>query len=109
MYLPLLVEMPEPFSFKPGQPTGTQFALAAAIGAVWATFNSLTPKSRRALAEMAAELIGNRAGLGAGAVDAVGDQDVPSDTLNAIKLPDRQTVHAKWPRRPFSKPSRVLH
>jgi hypothetical protein len=79
------------------------------IGAVWATFNLLAPKSRGVLAEMAAELTGNTADVDAGAFGAVGGQDAPPDTLNAIKLPDRQPEHARRAGRLSSKPSRVLH
>jgi hypothetical protein len=56
-WLSSIVDMPEPLSSKPGQPTVTMFAVAAAIGAVWATFNLLTPKSRRILNEAAQEII----------------------------------------------------
>jgi hypothetical protein len=108
-WLPSIVDMPEPLSSKPGHPTLAQFAVAAAIGAVWATFNSLTPKSRRALAEMAVDLTDNKAGAGAGAVGGVAGQDVPADALNAIWLPDLRPEHPKRAGQLSSKPSRVLH
>jgi hypothetical protein len=109
LLLSLVVEMPEPLALKHGQPTGTQFAIAAVIGAVWATFNLLTRKSRRVLAEMAADLTDNKAGVSAGAVGAVGGQDVPPDALNAIRLPEWQPEQANRAGRLSSKSSRVLH
>jgi hypothetical protein len=108
-WLPSIVDMPEPLSSKPGHPTLARFAVAAAIEAVWATFNLLTPKSRRVLAEMVAELTGDTADVGAGAVGAGGGQDAPPNTSSAIKLPYRQPEHAKRAGRLSSKPTRVLH
>jgi hypothetical protein len=53
----LIVDIPELLSSKPGQPTGTQFAVAATAGAVWATFNLLTPKPPRILDKAVQEII----------------------------------------------------
>jgi hypothetical protein len=58
LFLPLLVDLPGPLaSNPPGQPTGTRVAVAAAIGALWATFKSLTPKSQRILDEATQEVL----------------------------------------------------
>jgi hypothetical protein len=58
LFLPHFVDLPGPLvSNPPGQPTGTRVAVAAAMGALWAIFKSLTPKSRRILDEAAQEII----------------------------------------------------
>jgi hypothetical protein len=80
LFLPHFVDLPGPLaSNPPGQPTGTRVAVAAAIGALSATFNLRTPKSRRVLAEMAAELTGNKAGVAASTVGGVGRQVAPPE------------------------------